>query len=78
MAAHVPLPPGLPQLLKAGTRYFSGLQESLFSHITACRALALCLRTSYGPSCCALACPWPPCGTATTRPARKPCGCCPA
>ncbi|CAM5179197.1 unnamed protein product [Eretmochelys imbricata] len=49
MAAHVPLPPGLPQLLKAGTRYFSGLQESLFSHITACRALALCLRTSYGP-----------------------------
>ncbi|CAM4641988.1 unnamed protein product, partial [Lepidochelys kempii] len=49
MAAHVPLPPGLPQLLKAGTRYFSGQQESLFSHITACRALALCLRTSYGP-----------------------------
>nr|XP_032661640.1 T-complex protein 1 subunit theta-like [Chelonoidis abingdonii] len=49
MAAHVPLPPGLPHLLKAGTRYFSGLQESLFSHITACRALALCLRTSYGP-----------------------------
>ncbi|XP_053861561.1 T-complex protein 1 subunit theta-like [Malaclemys terrapin pileata] len=49
MAAHVPLPPGLPQLLKAGTKYFSGLQESLFSHITACRALAMCLRTSYGP-----------------------------
>uniref|UniRef100_K7G7F5 T-complex protein 1 subunit theta n=1 Tax=Pelodiscus sinensis TaxID=13735 RepID=K7G7F5_PELSI len=49
MAAHVPLPPGLPQLLKAGTRFFSGLQESLFSNIAACRALAFCLRTSYGP-----------------------------
>ncbi|XP_062813683.1 T-complex protein 1 subunit theta-like [Anolis carolinensis] len=49
MATHVPMPPGLPQMLKAGMKYFSGIQETLFSNITACKALVRCLRTCYGP-----------------------------
>ncbi|KAJ7313215.1 hypothetical protein JRQ81_004494 [Phrynocephalus forsythii] len=49
MAAHVPVAPGLPQMLKSGVKYFSGLQETLFSNISACKALVCCLRTCYGP-----------------------------
>ncbi|XP_060112477.1 T-complex protein 1 subunit theta-like [Heteronotia binoei] len=49
MAAHVPTSPGLPQMLKAGVKYFSGLQETLFSNLTACKALVRSLRTCYGP-----------------------------
>lgn len=49
MAAHVPMAPGLPQMLKAGMKYFSGLQETLFSNLTACKALMHSLRTCYGP-----------------------------
>lgn len=49
MATHVPVAPGLPQMLKAGMKYYSGLQETLFSNLTACKALARCLRTCYGP-----------------------------
>nr|XP_034992883.1 T-complex protein 1 subunit theta-like [Zootoca vivipara] len=49
MAAHVPQAPGLPQMLKAGMKYFSGLQETLFSNLTACKALVRSLRTCYGP-----------------------------
>ncbi|KAH0626106.1 hypothetical protein JD844_000866 [Phrynosoma platyrhinos] len=36
-------------MLKAGMKYFSGLQETLFSNITACKALVRSLRTCYGP-----------------------------
>ncbi|XP_054850521.1 T-complex protein 1 subunit theta-like [Eublepharis macularius] len=49
MAAHVPVAPGLPQMFKAGVKYFSGLQETLFSNLTACKALVCSLRTCYGP-----------------------------
>uniref|UniRef100_A0A8C5RNF0 T-complex protein 1 subunit theta n=1 Tax=Laticauda laticaudata TaxID=8630 RepID=A0A8C5RNF0_LATLA len=49
MAAHIPMAPGLPQMLKAGMKYFSGLQESLFSNLMACKVLMQCLRTCYGP-----------------------------
>lgn len=49
MATHIPMAPGLPQMLKAGMKYFSGLQETLFSNLTACKALVRCLRTCYGP-----------------------------
>lgn len=49
MAAHVPMAPGLPQMLKAGMKYFSGLQETLFTNLMACKALMHCLRTCYGP-----------------------------
>ncbi|XP_048372797.1 T-complex protein 1 subunit theta-like [Sphaerodactylus townsendi] len=49
MAAHVPLAPGLPQMLKEGTKFFSGLQETLFSNLTACKALVRTLRSCYGP-----------------------------
>ncbi|KAL8177103.1 UNVERIFIED_CONTAM: hypothetical protein K2H54_042099 [Gekko kuhli] len=49
MAAHVPTAPGLPQMLKTGMKYFSGLQETLFSNLTACKALVRSLRTCYGP-----------------------------
>ncbi|XP_034264016.1 T-complex protein 1 subunit theta-like [Pantherophis guttatus] len=49
MAAHVPTAPGLPQMLKAGMKYFSGLQETLFTNLMACKALMHCLRTCYGP-----------------------------
>ncbi|XP_053115265.1 T-complex protein 1 subunit theta-like isoform X2 [Hemicordylus capensis] len=49
MATHVPVAPGLPQMLKAGMKYFSGLQETLFSNLTACKALVRSLRSCYGP-----------------------------
>ncbi|XP_063159207.1 T-complex protein 1 subunit theta-like [Candoia aspera] len=49
MASHVPMAPGLPQMLKAGMKYFSGLQETLFSNLMACKVLMRCLRTCYGP-----------------------------
>lgn len=49
MAAHVPTAPGFPQMLKTGMKYFSGLQETLFSNLTACKALVRSLRTCYGP-----------------------------
>ncbi|XP_062994170.1 T-complex protein 1 subunit theta-like [Elgaria multicarinata webbii] len=49
MAAHVPVAPGLPQMLKTGMKYFSGIQETLFSNLTACKVLVRCLRTCYGP-----------------------------
>lgn len=49
MAAHVPTAPGLPQMLKAGMKYFSGLQGNLFTNLMACKALMHCLRTCYGP-----------------------------
>lgn len=49
MAAHVPLPPGLPQLLKEGTKHFPSQADSLVSNIAACKALVQCLASSYGP-----------------------------
>ncbi|XP_061445403.1 T-complex protein 1 subunit theta-like isoform X2 [Rhineura floridana] len=52
MAAHVPTAPGLPQMLQAGMKYFSGLQETLFTNLTACKALVRSLRTCYGPLGC--------------------------
>nr|XP_056719604.1 T-complex protein 1 subunit theta-like [Euleptes europaea] len=49
MAAHVPMAPGFPQMLKEGMKCFTGLQETLFSNLTACKALVRSLRTCYGP-----------------------------
>ncbi|XP_078525785.1 T-complex protein 1 subunit theta-like isoform X1 [Lissotriton helveticus] len=49
MAAHVPIAPGYLQMLRAGTKYFTGLYETLFSNISACKALVRCLRGCYGP-----------------------------
>ncbi|KAJ1080337.1 hypothetical protein NDU88_000556 [Pleurodeles waltl] len=49
MAAHVPIAPGHLQMLRRGTKYFTGLDETLFNNITACKALVRCLRSCYGP-----------------------------
>lgn len=50
MALHVPKVPGVAQMLKEGSRYFSGLEEAVFRNISACKQLAHTLRTAYGPN----------------------------
>lgn len=50
MALHVPKAPGVSQMLKEGAKYFTGLEETVYRNISACKQLAQTLRTSYGPN----------------------------
>ncbi|KAJ8882462.1 hypothetical protein PR048_014270 [Dryococelus australis] len=50
MALHVPKAPGVAQMLKEGSRYFSGLDEAVFRNIGACKQFAQTIRTAYGPN----------------------------
>lgn len=50
MALHVPKAPGVSQMLKEGARYFSGLEETVYRNINACKQFAQTVRTAYGPN----------------------------
>ncbi|XP_063241286.1 T-complex protein 1 subunit theta [Bacillus rossius redtenbacheri] len=50
MALHVPKAPGVAQMLKEGSRYFSGLDEAVYRNIGACKQFAQTIRTAYGPN----------------------------
>ncbi|XP_059475023.1 T-complex protein 1 subunit theta [Neocloeon triangulifer] len=50
MALHVPKAPGVAQMLKEGSRLYSGLEEVVYRNISACKQLAHTLRTAYGPT----------------------------
>ncbi|KAM4675883.1 T-complex protein 1 subunit theta-like [Discoglossus pictus] len=50
MAAHVPIPPGLPQTQNPGTRVFIGNDECALKHATVLAQLSSCLHTCYGPA----------------------------
>ncbi|XP_053420915.1 T-complex protein 1 subunit theta isoform X1 [Nycticebus coucang] len=50
MALHVPKAPGFAQMLKEGTKHFSGLEEAVYRNIQACKELAQTTRTAYGPN----------------------------
>ncbi|GLV31809.1 Chaperonin containing TCP1 subunit 8 [Carabus blaptoides fortunei] len=50
MALHVPKAPGMAQMLKEGSRYFSGLEEAVFRNITACKEFAQSVKSAYGPN----------------------------
>jgi T-complex protein 1 subunit theta len=50
MAMHVPKAPGFAQMLKDGSRHFSGLEEAVFRNIDACKELARTTRSAYGPN----------------------------
>jgi len=50
MALHVPKAPGFAQMLKEGSKYFSGLDEAVYRNIDACKELAQTTRTTYGPN----------------------------
>lgn len=50
MAMHVPKAPGYQSMLKEGSRYFSGLEESVCRNITACKNFSQIIRTAYGPN----------------------------
>uniref|UniRef100_T1JMI0 T-complex protein 1 subunit theta n=1 Tax=Strigamia maritima TaxID=126957 RepID=T1JMI0_STRMM len=49
MALHVPKAPGFAQMLKDGSKHFSGLDEAVYRNITACKELAQTTRSAYGP-----------------------------
>uniref|UniRef100_A0A4D5RA64 T-complex protein 1 subunit theta n=1 Tax=Scolopendra viridis TaxID=118503 RepID=A0A4D5RA64_SCOVI len=49
MALHVPKAPGVSQMLKEGSKYFSGLEEAVYRNIAACKELAQTVRSAYGP-----------------------------
>lgn len=50
MALHVPRAPGMAQMLKEGSRHFSGLEEAVFRNISACKEFAQTVRSAYGPN----------------------------
>ncbi|KAK0182996.1 hypothetical protein PV327_001075 [Microctonus hyperodae] len=50
MALHVPKAPGMAQMMKEGSRYFSGLEEAVFRNINACKQFTQTVRTAYGPN----------------------------
>ncbi|GAB1868372.1 T-complex protein 1 subunit theta [Camponotus japonicus] len=50
MAMHIPKAPGIAQMLKEGTRCFSGLDEAVYRNITACKQFADTVRSAYGPN----------------------------
>ncbi|XP_043229885.1 T-complex protein 1 subunit theta-like [Amphibalanus amphitrite] len=49
MALHVPRAPGFGQMLKEGSRHFSGLEEAVYRNIHACKEFADTVKTAYGP-----------------------------
>ncbi|XP_055327694.1 T-complex protein 1 subunit theta-like [Paramacrobiotus metropolitanus] len=49
MAMHVPSAPGFAQMLTEGTRFYSGVDETVQRSIEACRLLTRIISTSYGP-----------------------------
>ncbi|XP_043266576.1 T-complex protein 1 subunit theta [Venturia canescens] len=50
MALHVPKAPGMAQMMKEGSRYYSGLEEAVYRNISACKEFAQTVRTAYGPN----------------------------
>ncbi|KAK0097077.1 hypothetical protein PV326_003366 [Microctonus aethiopoides] len=50
MALHVPKAPGMAQMMKEGSRYFSGLEEAVYRNINACKQFTQTVRTAYGPN----------------------------
>merc|ERR1711976_421803 len=49
MAMHVPKAPGLAQMLKDGSKHFSGVDEAVLRNIDACKELSKKTRSAYGP-----------------------------
>lgn len=49
MALPIPRAPGFASMLKEGTRYFAGVEESVLRNIEACTEFADTLKSSYGP-----------------------------
>ncbi|ESO94856.1 hypothetical protein LOTGIDRAFT_189106 [Lottia gigantea] len=49
MAMHVPTAPGFAQMLKKGSKHFSGLEEAIYKNIEACKELAKTTKSAYGP-----------------------------
>lgn len=45
----IPKAPGFLSMMKEGTLYFSGLEESVFRNIEACTEFTNSLKSSYGP-----------------------------
>ncbi|XP_066253735.1 T-complex protein 1 subunit theta [Euwallacea similis] len=50
MALHVPKAPGFAQMMKDGSRYFSGLEEAVIRNIKACKEFSHSVRSAYGPN----------------------------
>lgn len=50
MALHVPKAPGMAQMMKEGSRYFSGLEEAVYRNINACKEFSQSVRSAYGPN----------------------------
>ncbi|XP_023241990.1 T-complex protein 1 subunit theta-like [Centruroides sculpturatus] len=50
MALHVPLAPGISQMLKEGAKHFRGLDEAVYRNIEACTQLAQTVKSAYGPN----------------------------
>lgn len=50
MALSVPKAPGVAQMLKDGARMYSGLEEAVYSNLTACKEFAQSVRSAYGPN----------------------------
>jgi len=49
MALPLPRAPGFSSMLKEGTRYFAGVEESVLRNIEACTEFSKTLKSSYGP-----------------------------
>jgi len=49
MALHVPKAPGFSQMMKEGSRMYSGLEEAVIRNIVACKQLSATVATAYGP-----------------------------
>lgn len=49
MALSVPKAPGFAQMMKEGSRHFSGIEEAVLRNIEACCELSRTLKSAYGP-----------------------------
>ncbi|KAJ6224238.1 hypothetical protein RDWZM_002783 [Blomia tropicalis] len=49
MALPIPRAPGFSSMLKEGTRYFAGVEESVLRNIEACTELSKTMKSSFGP-----------------------------
>lgn len=49
MAMPMPRAPGYVQMMKEGTRHYSGLEEAVVRNIEACVEFSKTLRSAYGP-----------------------------
>ncbi|XP_067945649.1 T-complex protein 1 subunit theta-like [Watersipora subatra] len=49
MAMHIPRAPGFAQMMKDGSKHYSGLDEAVYRNIEACKELAKTLKSAYGP-----------------------------